>query len=103
MNHNPQPVPASPGSVMPHAALTHRLSGKLARAGGGEERAMTTQEVNAKAAQMWQMFDKNQKTAVRIGMFPAGPMQEAGKLGYDGQALAVALMNCASGNGGMIA
>ncbi len=54
-----------------------------------------------KAAQMWAAFDDNQKAAARFGMFPAGPMQDADKEGYDGRLLAVALMDCASRNGGM--
>jgi hypothetical protein len=56
-----------------------------------------------KAAKMWEGFDTNQKAAVRFGMFPAKPMQDADKEGFDGRLLAVALMDLASKNGGMIA
>ncbi|MCL4682398.1 MAG: hypothetical protein KJZ92_14150 [Rhodocyclaceae bacterium] len=55
----------------------------------------------AKAAEMWEQFDKNERTGVRFGMFPAKKMQAAEKEGYGGKDLAVALMNVASSNGGM--
>ncbi len=55
----------------------------------------------AKAAEMWEQFDKNERIGVRFGMFPAKKMQAAEKEGYGGKDLAVALMNVASSNGGM--
>ncbi len=54
-----------------------------------------------KARQMWLAFDKNEKTAVRFGMFPAGPMREAEKEGFTGRELTVALMKEAENDGGM--
>lgn len=56
-----------------------------------------------KAQLMWAAFDDNQKTMVRFGMFPFAEMTEAEKLGFDGRLLAVALMDVAKANGGMIA
>ena len=55
----------------------------------------------AKAVQMWQAFTANEKAGVRFGMFPAGPMREAEKEGIDGRDLAIALMDCATKDGGM--
>lgn len=55
-----------------------------------------------KAEKMWEQFDDNQKRAVRFGMFPAAEMEAADKEGYDGRLLAVALMDCASKDGGMV-
>lgn len=46
-------------------------------------------------------MDKNEQTGVRFGMFPAGKMQEAEAEGYNGKDLAVALMDCATNDGGM--
>lgn len=65
------------------------------------DRAFMQAKCQQKAADMWAAFDKNQKTGVRFGMFPAKPMQDAAAEGYDGKELAVALMNQASANGGM--
>lgn len=61
------------------------------------------QQHAAKAAQLWLSFDQNQRAGVRIGMFPAGPMLAADREGYDGRLLAVALMEQAEKDGGMIA
>lgn len=54
-----------------------------------------------KAQAIWDGMDKNERTAVRFGMFPAAKMEAASKEGYDGRLMAVALMNCAEKNGGM--
>lgn len=54
-----------------------------------------------KAAAMWAAMDENEKTGCRFGMFPAGKMQAAESEGFNGHALCVALMDCASRNGGM--
>jgi hypothetical protein len=56
-----------------------------------------------KAKQIWDGMDENERTAVRIGMFPAGKMQAAEAEGYNGKDLSVALMEVAKNNGGMIA
>lgn len=66
-----------------------------------EEIAREHCTVKAKAAELWSSFDDNQKTLVRFGMFPADEMQAATAAGFDGRDLAVALMDCASQNGGM--
>lgn len=49
-----------------------------------------------KAQAIWENMTENEKRGVRFGMFPAGKMDEAEKEGFDGQQLAVALMNCAN-------
>ena len=57
------------------------------------------------ADRIWPTFDKNERTLVRYGMFPAAKMAEAERelaATRDGaRLLAVALMNCASRDGGM--
>lgn len=61
--------------------------------------------VQAKAQQLWDSFSQNEQAMVRFGMFPVR-IQEAEKdLGLAGPdpGLAVALMNCAKADGGMIA
>lgn len=57
----------------------------------------------AMAAALWISMDKNEKAGVRFGMFPLGKMKEAEKEGFNVKDLCVALMDCASKNGGMIA
>lgn len=59
--------------------------------------------IDAKAQELWDQFNESEQHGVRFGMFPAGPMTEAEKQGYDGRLLALALMNCAKADGGMIA
>lgn len=54
-----------------------------------------------KAQTTWDGMDKNEKAGVRFGMFPAGKMEAAQKEGFDGHALACALMDVASKDGGM--
>jgi hypothetical protein len=56
-----------------------------------------------KAQTMWANFTDNEKTAVRFGMFPAFPMQAAEQEGLDSRLLALALMDVANADGGMIA
>lgn len=60
-----------------------------------------------KAIAMWSTFTKSEKTLVRFGMFPADKMREAEEVGFGGKEgvrlLAVALMDCAKRDGGMIA
>lgn len=58
---------------------------------------MCTQE----ALRLWDTFTENEKTAVRFGMFPREPMEEATKKGFDARMLSVAMMDVASKNGGM--
>ena len=59
--------------------------------------------VTNKARVIWEAMDDNERTGVRIGMFPYGKMMDAEKEGYNGKDLAVALMDCAKNDGGMIA
>jgi hypothetical protein len=59
------------------------------------------QDVNQKAQVVWDEMDKNQRSGVRFGMFPAEVMAEAEKEGFVGKDLAVALMDAASRNSGM--
>jgi len=54
-----------------------------------------------KAREMWQAFSDNEKTGVRFGMFPAGPMKEAEEEGYDSHGLVICLMQVATEDGGM--
>lgn len=66
-----------------------------------EERLAKKQQAKAKAAQLWQDMDANEKTAVRFGMFPANRMRDAEKEGFDCHEIVCALMDCASNDGGM--
>jgi hypothetical protein len=62
---------------------------------------MSDQTLYEMATELWAKFDENQKTAVRIGMFPHDIMKE-----YDADlqhALCLALMAIAADDGGMIA
>ena len=61
------------------------------------ERAIAT----AKAQQLWQSFDKNEKAGVRFGLFPAVKIRDAEAEGVDGRELVLALMDCAKSDGGM--
>lgn len=56
-----------------------------------------------KAQTLWASFTEQEKRAVRFGMFPASRMDAAKEEGLDGRLLAVALMECAQQDGGMIA
>ena len=53
------------------------------------------------AQAMWSLMDRNERTLVRLGMFPHLKMTEAENAGFMGQDLAVALMACATADGGM--
>jgi hypothetical protein len=55
-----------------------------------------------KAEQMWATFNDQERSLVRFGMFPAAKMREATDEGHDSRLLAVALMDQAKKNGGMI-
>lgn len=55
----------------------------------------------AKAQELWDSFNANERAGVRFGMFPAKPMREATDAGHDSRLLSVALMDCAKNNGGM--
>lgn len=55
----------------------------------------------AMAAAMWSQMDNNEKTGVRFGMFPMVKLQEAEKEGFNTKDICVALMDCASKDGGM--
>ena len=60
-------------------------------------------DINAKALELWNSFDSNERTMVKIGMFPHDKMTAAERAGFDGHKLCVALMGIASKNGGMLA
>ena len=49
-------------------------------------------DYDSKAARMWASFTPNERECVRVGVFPAGQMQEAEREGYLTHPLAVALM-----------
>jgi len=56
-----------------------------------------------KAAEVWQGMDKNEKTGVRFGLFPADKMRQVEAEGYDSHKFCLALMDQAKVNGGMMA
>lgn len=60
-------------------------------------------EATQAAAELWQSFDDSQKTCVRFGMFPADRMQDPKYSHIESRLLAVALMDCAKQDGGMVA
>ena len=62
----------------------------------------SSEQVAAKAAAIWQAMDRNARQGVRFGLFPAEVMAEGEGEGYDGRLLAIALMDCAEKDGGMI-
>ena len=66
---------------------------------GGDPRAACA----LKARALWAGFTDSEKALVRFGMFPAEKMAAAEEEGHDGRLLAVALMECAEADGGMIA
>ena len=55
-----------------------------------------------KAEQMWKEMNASEKHGVRFGLFPAAKMKAAEDEGHDGHAITLALMDCASKDGGMI-
>jgi hypothetical protein len=68
-----------------------------------EKQTLDAQLCVAKAQSLWVTMDDNEKTLVRFGMLPFDKMAVAEQEGYDGQQLAVALMQCAKADGGMCA
>jgi len=56
-----------------------------------------------KAREMWAGFADAEKALVRFGLFPGEKMRAAEEEEHDGRLLAVALMECAQADGGMIA
>jgi hypothetical protein len=54
-----------------------------------------------KAAEIWAAMDQNARHGVRCGLFPAKVIEAAEKEGHDGRLLCIALMDCASKEGGM--
>ena len=54
-----------------------------------------------KAQTIWDSLDDNAKTGIRFGLFPAAVMRAAEAEGHDMRLLSVALMDCASRDGGM--
>ena len=62
---------------------------------------MKNEDVIAKAKAIWSALDANGKTIIRFGMFPNDEMQKAIKEGFDQHALCIALMDCATADGGM--
>jgi hypothetical protein len=63
--------------------------------------ARVTPEVEAKAKELWAAFTDNEKAGVRFGMFPAHQIAAAEREGIEGRALVLALMDCATRDGGM--
>lgn len=61
--------------------------------------------IQQKAQQLWDSFDENERTGVRVGLFPIRVQKAEKDLGLTGTdpGLAVALMRCAKADGGMIA
>ena len=54
------------------------------------------------AQQLWDSFGEEKRNLIRIGMLPAGDMHSKASLEYDAKEFAVALMNCAKKDGGML-
>ncbi len=67
---------------------------------------MDTPSLKAEAAQaateLWDGFDENERAGVKLGMFPAKKMLDPAYRHVEGRLLAVALMDCAKADGGMI-
>jgi len=63
---------------------------------------MSPHQTQAKAAEIWQAMDRNARHGVRFGLFPAEIMAAAERDGHDGRELAIALMDCAEKDGGML-
>ena len=57
--------------------------------------------VDEKARDLWAKMDKNQRTGVRFGLFPADVIKDAEKEGFNCHALTIALMECTKKDGGM--
>lgn len=56
-----------------------------------------------KARKIWADMTRNEQFGVRFGMFPLHRMEKAEKEGCRGKELAVALLQVAKENGGMMA
>lgn len=56
---------------------------------------MSDLDYKAKAAELWNKFDANNRASVRFGMFPFDTMKAAEAEGYKSQPLCVALMDYA--------
>jgi len=63
---------------------------------------MNAEQTAAKAASIWRAMDRNARHGVRFGLFPADIVAEAEREGFEGRLLAIALMECAEKDGGMI-
>ena len=55
----------------------------------------------AKAKQLWESMDDNEKTGVRFGLFPANRMRFLEDEGFNLHEMVCALMDCAKKDGGM--
>ena len=66
-----------------------------------ERERQSNEQHAARATILWQNLDKNAKTGIRFGLFPAKEMATVEKEGYDAHKICVALMDCASKDGGM--
>lgn len=64
---------------------------------------MAEKSVQEKAQEIWDGWGENEHALVKFGMFDHAKMEEAEAEGYNGKDLAVALMEIAEKNGGMIA
>lgn len=53
------------------------------------------------ARERWRTLSNNQRGMIRFGIFPAEVMNEGEARGLNGHALACALMDCATADGGM--
>lgn len=60
------------------------------------------QQTEAKAAVIWKAMTASERHGVRFGMFPSEQITAAKKEGFDGHLLCIALMDCATKDGGMI-
>ena len=59
-----------------------------------------SQSIHDKARSIWSNMDDNERGLVKAGLFPQEKMVAAQSEGFNGRALAVALMQCAKGEGG---
>ena len=66
------------------------------------ETSLDRAEAAQAASELWGGFDDNEKTGVRFGLFPAAKMQQEKYQHIEGRLLAVALMDCAKHDGGMV-
>ena len=59
-----------------------------------------SQSIHDKARSIWSNMDDVERDLVKVGLFPHEKMVAAQAEGFNGQFLAVALMQCAKGEGG---